>query len=216
MNKLSKLISAPALGAVLAGAMGIANAAPVTFTNFSSSEPDRFVVPGGALSDPTNIVTLPLLGFSAHNDSATDTLSFTINAAPGDIIREVILHEEGSLDLDGTGLANASGQITVNGISKTAGSFFVFSAGGHTTFTFDNGSLGNLFAFSEADNLTSVLVTITNTIAAGATGPLGGTIEKTVAKVGVVTSPIPLPPAVWMLGSSLVGLIAVGRRKFNV
>ena len=28
-------------------------------------------------------------------------------------------------------------------------------------------------------------------------------------------SPVPLPPAVWMLGSALVGLATVGRRKFS-
>ena len=218
MNKLSKLISAPALGAVLAGAMGIASAAPVTLTNFSSSEPDRFVIPGAdLLGDVNNLVNLPLLNFSVNNGIAFDTISFTLKAAPGEIIREVVLHEEGSLTLGGPGFAFGNAQISVNGVSKTAGSFSVATSAGIPLFVLDNSSLGNLFNFSAADNLTSVTVSISNFIGAfAANGTDNATIAKSVAALGVVTSPVPLPPAVWMLGSSLVGLIAVGRRKFNV
>jgi hypothetical protein len=34
-----------------------------------------------------------------------------------------------------------------------------------------------------------------------------------VTKLGTATSPIPLPAAVWLLGSGLLGLLGVGRRK---
>ena len=88
MKKVSMHISAPLLGAVLLGAAGIANAT-ATLTGFSSSQPDRFVIPGSDLTtDALNLVDLPLLNFTATNGAAFDTLSFTLNAAPGQVIRE--------------------------------------------------------------------------------------------------------------------------------
>ena len=213
MKKVSKHISAPLLGAVLLGAAGIANAT-ATLTGFSSSQPDRFVIPGGDLiTDASNLVDLPLLNFTAHNKNAFDTLSFTLNAAPGQVIREIVLNEEGTITLDGQGFATGFADLTVNNVSKTVGDMFVVSNGLNTTFQFNNLGLGNPFSFSVADNVTSVSVTISNFIAANAAGLTGGTMSKTLAQLSVSTSPVPLPPAVFMLGSSLVGLIAVGRRR---
>ena len=216
MKKVSMHISAALLGAVLLGAAGIANAT-ATLTGFSSSQPDRFVIPGGDLiTDGSNLVDLPLLNFTAHNTNAFDTLSFTLNAAPGQVIREIVLNEEGTITLDGQGVATGFADLTVNNVSKTVGDICVGSNGLNTTFRFNNLGLGNPFSFSVADNKTSVSVTISNFIAAKADGLTGGTMSKTLAQLFVSTSPaavVPLPPAVFMLGSSLVGLIAVGRRR---
>jgi len=41
-------------------------------------------------------------------------------------------------------------------------------------------------------------------------GTIGGLYSGAIS-----ASPVPLPPAVWMLGSALVGLATVGRRKFS-
>lgn len=192
MKKLKTTVSSTFIGAALLAISGAAAAAPVTLSNFSSSQPDRFVIPSGDLIG--SIFDLPLLNFKVTQNVISDTLSFLMTAAPGEIIREVILREEGNLTLIGIGLASATGEITVNGISKTAGNFFLFSSGGTSTFGFEN-SGSALFNFSEADNITSAIVTISNSISAGAQN--GGTIEKTLAKVSVTTSlaaPVPPPP----------------------
>lgn len=41
-------------------------------------------------------------------------------------------------------------------------------------------------------------------------------LHKKAIEITVGTTVVPLPPAAWMLGSALVGLVAVGRRKLNV
>ena len=216
MKKVSMHISAALLGAVLLGAAGIANAT-ATLTGFSSSQPDRFVIPGSDLTtNALNLVDFPLLNFTAHNNAAFDTLSFTLNAAPGQVIRDIVLNEEGTIKLDGFGIASGNAELTVNNVSKTVGNIFVLASGFNSAFQFNNLGLGNPFSFSVADNKTSVSVTISNFISAGANGLTGGTMSKTLAQLFVSTSPaavVPLPPAVFMLGSSLVGLIAVGRRR---
>ncbi|MGD9604411.1 MAG: VPLPA-CTERM sorting domain-containing protein [Gammaproteobacteria bacterium] len=217
MNTLKSLVGVSLLGASLA-----ASAASVTLTNFSSSQPDRFAIPGGDLIGDGTVVPggfffdLPLVNFTASNNVANDTLSFTIQVGPGEVIKEVIFREAGEVNIVGGGFYTAVGEITVNGVSKTAGNAFGFvGVTGNTTFDFDNGAGGQLFDFSASAGLTSANVTLTNILSAFALPGLenSATITKTTAQLLVVTQPIPLPPAAWMLGSALVGLVTVGRRR---
>ncbi|MGE3772551.1 MAG: hypothetical protein AB7I32_06465, partial [Gammaproteobacteria bacterium] len=65
---------------------------------------------------------------------------------------------------------------------------------------------------SFAGLVTSATLSVTNTLAAfGGAG--SASIEKTFANLSAEIAPVPVPPAVWMLGSAIVGLATVGRRK---
>jgi hypothetical protein len=63
-------------------------------------------------------------------------------------------------------------------------------------------SLSLQFPGTSAGNMYLSVVGITN-------GTLGGLYSGAIS-----ASPVPVPPALWMLGSALVGLATVGRRKF--
>ena len=67
---------------------------------------------------------------------------------------------------------------------------------------------------------TSVLVASKSSIAVNVNNTLfsagGGSIEKLSSVIDVEVTAVPLPPAVWMLGAALGGLVTVGRRKLGV
>ena len=75
-----------------------------------------------------------------------------------------------------------------------------------------------------AVNKQSISVHITNQVTAVGTGPGTTHLQKGVLtgdvlqqpEFSVTFAPVPLPPAAWMLGSALVGLVTVGRRKLGV
>lgn len=76
--------------------------------------------------------------------------------------------------------------------------FLATSAAGGSNVT----SLSLQFPGTAAGNMYLTVVGVTN-------GSVGGLYSGAIS-----ASPVPVPPALWMLGSALVGLATVGRRKF--
>lgn len=144
-------------------------------------------------------------GANANTISALDTISFMITAPLNYVITKVTYEESGSRTMTGTGgVTVASGNWVVGGDASDLG-LHVFTSGS------GNWALDSFFEFSVGDNVTELPVSITNSLLA-----FGGTssiIEKTAASVAVELAFVPIPPAVFLLGSALLGLVVVGRRE---
>lgn len=165
------------------------------------------------------IIELPVLDIQAIGGDAgasVTTTSFSLEATaftiitdadPIDISDEIftLTSTSGSYDPtadSGYGLGLFSGTFSVGGglLSGTFSNLEVFgiSLGNDTDFdfdailSFDSGSLKGGFT----------------------TGLLDGTItgSKVIAKLGTI-SPVPVPAAVWLFGSGLLGLVGIARRK---
>lgn len=157
-------------------------------------------------------------GLSAPFDVKSDTLNVTFLADPGYKITSISFTEAGKYLRVGNGAGTyAGGSMTVNG--GTAKSFVPVpaSASGigpavETDWHVGTGSPVGPVVF--AVNSSNAIVTITNVLAAAiqSAGDYSK-IWKSDVKIEVGYAPVPLPPALWMLGSALVGLVTVGRRK---
>ncbi len=208
MKTISKTLGAVALAAITVGA----NAATVTFFDLSDSDPGNYDV--GTTLATGNVLTLGLDNFTAAApgtfqsipvpfSNAFDTISFKIQAPTGFKITKLSYTESGTYNNDDGTFTYATGSWFVDGATQSLGIFFQGGADGNWTLSKDR-------AISGAGDLISV--SITNNLFAIA--PLGASsISKTAASLTVELAPVPVPPAVWMLGSAIVGLATVGRRK---
>jgi hypothetical protein len=195
LSTLALALIAPAAGAsVTFTDFDDANGLPLFF-DISSTAPD-----GG---DPNTLI-IGLDGFAAAGGdplttSAIDTLVFNIFADPGFVITKVTYSESGGGEAL-TGISLATGTMVVGGEAKGLG-FHAFPA-----------VSGGLWALSTSFDLapgtTSTQVVITNSLFAFGTSE----IAKMSASVTVEVAPIPIPGAVWLFGSALIGLVAVRRR----
>lgn len=203
-NKFTRL----ALGAALLGAAGMANAANVTFTGIDDADGLA------ALFDPASTVANGnTLDFGISNfeaaaaaglfTQATDTMVLTINAPAGFRITKITYSEGGEGSSVGGGISFAVASVIVNGSAiEPISRAFLGGDGGWDAET----------SVSFAGLVTSATLSVTNTLAAfGGAG--SASIEKTFANLSAEIAPVPVPPAVWMLGSAIVGLATVGRRK---
>jgi len=204
------LLLAPALFM----AAPVAQAATVTFSNINDSvgvldgpgfqelfDVTTTVVDGG---DPNTLI-LGLTDFNADGGQilATDTLSFTVSVNdPAYRITSISYSESGVGNGADDGSAFATGAISVNGDSKSLGFHSVPDALSVPW------ALGPA-SFPLSGVVQEAVVTITNTlIATGSTD-----IEKNSASVTVGVAPVPLPPAVWLLGSAILGMVSIGRAR---
>ena len=83
---------------------------------------------------------------------------------------------------------------------------------------FHNWEAGATVAIGGAEwqDVTTIRVTIENVLrATSLTQGESAFIEKKFAggSVGLVVNPVPVPPAVWLFGSGLIGLVGIARRK---
>ncbi len=196
--------------AVLLAGSAAASAATVTFSNFQdgNNDPALFDISANVISG--NTLTVGLNNFTADGSSivtqaANDTLAFTITAPAGYWITSVSYTEEGDGETT-NGIATASGALVADGIPAN---FLTQVFGPQTS------SAWSITPTPIAiDNKTEIAVSINNNLFAIALG--GGetaTISKTFAELEVGLTAIPLPPAILMLGSALVGLGTVGMRR---
>ncbi|MEM7468567.1 MAG: VPLPA-CTERM sorting domain-containing protein [Pseudomonadota bacterium] len=208
-----------ALGALLL-ATSSAHAAVATLDNINSSDGGATLFDPGTTSiaatgDPlVNMVTIGLMDFEASTDdvaspsTALDTIFMTVNAPDGYLITGINYFESGSYTVTG-GVVGADGSIVVGGVSTDLGSpTVVADAVGTAMGTF-------MYPVSvDIDPTDSVDISATNSLFAVVFGSPGASasIVKDVAYFEVELTAIPLPPAVWMLGSALVGLVAVRRK----
>jgi hypothetical protein len=93
--------------------------------------------------------------------------------------------QAGAVPGEGAGEWFGTGLSNVNGVDSAA-NFYLFTGNG-------NGGLARVYQFSD------ITLSADGTLSAGGTTP----------------PPVPLPAAVWLLGSGLVGLTAIGRRRKN-
>ena len=150
----------------------------------------------GFIADSTAINTVA---------TASDTLSMTVTAAPGFVITGVRYFESGGGETGAGGVANAQGGMVVDGLPAGFGMFTYLPNGGGD---WDINSL-----IIPVANKTEIQLSATNTLIAFLFGVGPATIFKDEARFEVTLAPVPLPPAVWLSGSALVGLVSIGARR---
>ena len=204
----------PALLCTAAMAMAsTAQAATVSFTNLADGNGAALYFDVGTTSASGNTLNIGLSNFTANGQSqlslsALDTLSFLVTAPTGFHITSISYTESGT-GATTNGFALATGSLTADGIPKN----FLTQM-----FTPNTGaSSWSISGSIDIANKDAIAVSIVNSLFAVAFNPLAdiASISKTGASISVEIAPVPLPPAVWMLGSALVGLATVGRRKFS-
>jgi hypothetical protein len=215
-----------ATGAVAGSLAGTLQAAPVSISHITSSEPDLFT-DATLRADGTQVI-INFEDFSAAAPrtvgpvtqpfaSAFDTISFRLTTAPYWVFTTLDYTEGLEGTATGGGFAFGTGSFTYNGVSISLDTFPVLSNGGSGT------SVGSLFTGPTivlGPDMTTLNITITNSLLAGAFGN-GATasIEKTsaVLNIGVqfipVPVPVPVPAAAWLFAPALVGLAAIGRQR---
>ena len=213
------------LGALLlAVASTSALAALATVSNENSSDggnslfnPDTTAI--STTGDPNiNRVDIGLLDFFAMTDdvlapsNALDTIFMTVTAPTGYVITSINYFERGTYDVT-DGIVIADGSLVVGGDSTDLGNptIIVPGVGGNANGNFS-------FGFSSpvsiaVPGLEEVDISATNSLIAVAFGNSLANITKTEAFFEVELAPIPLPPALWMLGSAILGLVAVRRKQ---
>ncbi|MGR8948790.1 MAG: VPLPA-CTERM sorting domain-containing protein [Gammaproteobacteria bacterium] len=189
----------------------------VTFDNFDDSH-NATVVDlrelwdiGATAPAGDKVLTIGVSDFVADgtlggvNVQAFDTFSLTIDSEPGYAITKVTYFEEGTRNVLAGGIAIYTGSATANGQSNALG-FNLFQGASNGTWDTDA-----VFMYDVADNVTSVNFSVTNSLIAFGDSQIG----KTGASITVETSLVPLPPAAWMMGSALLGLLAVRRKSLK-
>ena len=175
-------------------------------------------------NDGTNTLGLDVSEFGIIADagsalpvgSMVDTLTFTIVAPEGYAITGISYTEGVTAEISGVGFGIGSGTFQFEDEFGTVG-------GGLGTQIFDASvipgtvlSLGSptITENSVGDPLfvQTIEVTIFNSLSAFAsTGTVS--LDKVMPEVTVTLTAVPLPPAVWLFGSALLGLVTVARRK---
>lgn len=127
---------------------------------------------------------------------------------------------EVSVDLFLQGVTNPGGGTLGSGNSIASWSSDVDTGGALTTWGYVNGSLDTTTFTSPpfagatpSGDQTDIKVSIQNTLRATTAGDLTSDafIQKKLNFVAVAA--VPVPAAVWLFGSALLGLLAVGRRR---
>lgn len=201
-----------ALGAGLLLAASGASAATVTFSNFNDSDNSaaNYSLALNAISG--NHLDLGLNNFAAIVANGPglvnpiDTVSFTVTAPTGWVITNVSYTETGT-GKTVNGFAAASGSVVADGFGQNlAGVTYLGNANGPWM-------LGTSVAIN---NKQSISVQVTNSLFAGAfTSADSAKISKTSAYFDIEVAPVPLPPALGMLGAGVLALATVGGRRRN-
>jgi hypothetical protein len=202
---------------LLAGAMSITQAAPVAFTNISTTDGNDalgFSAVGTLANvDPgSNDLDLDITGYDIDGGATgtllSDTLLVTVTAAPGEILRTITYSESG-VYVAPASFVGASIQLLVNGSGPAPASFFTSNSSGGWG---GNGAPVSQTIDVSVFNLTSAIVSISNQLIASP----GGSILKDFSQLSIDTQAaavVPLPPAMWLMGAAVVALVSVGRRQ---
>lgn len=205
MSMMAMLCLAPFTGA---------QAASVDFLNINT--PDALVGAGfGVQTVNENTLNVDVSLFQVNASATTpspvdamfDTISFNIVAHAGYFIDRIKFSEGLTASVVGEGLAIADGSLSVNGYVKGLGKH-IYGAGDGGTVT-----LSTFLDQSQFGQVTSATVTITNSLVALSTGGVASIVKDFTSLEVETLSQVPIPAAVWLFGSVLVGFVAFSRRR---
>lgn len=174
-------------------------------------------------------------------ESIFDILNFTIDAKQGYAIKNLSLSETGDYELSGDfGASGDAPQVNARGLWAVTSNTTIDTAGvgdlpagfnfrseqlfntgtltGDTNgagFDWNIGANVDLSSYENWGMDTSVTATLENHISAWSfdNGELGNIAKKSISISVKTISAVPVPAAVWLFGSGLLGLVAVARRK---
>ena len=138
--------------------------------------------------------------------SAFDTLSFKVVVDPGYYITKITYNESGTTTTGAGGVTLSTGSVVSNGVANGLGLYLQNSPSSASGW-----SLTTSFTYAASEQLTEAAVSITNSLLAVG----DAVISKDGASVTFEVTPVPIPPALGMLGAGLVGLATVARRKLS-
>ena len=200
---------------VVASCIGVASnasAATVSFANFDDNDGplegyDADATAAGAGSSNTlNFVVSDFTASSSAGggDIAFDQLSFDVIAPAGYVITGFSVYEVLLSDTEAAGsVTGASLSLDINGTSFSLGSgVYTGGIGTVTKVVSDTGTI-------DIASAAALDVSIDNNLFAAN----GGTISKAESSITFQVAPVPLPPAVWLFGSALIGLATVARTR---
>jgi hypothetical protein len=219
----------------------VSMAAFITYGDFSGTKVDFTGVLEDSTTDPLPLFGTPThqtgwdqllffpTAFSSYSadgsaDTTSGTLQMTITAKPGFSIDQVIIKEYGDYTLTGSGgdstQANINGLLTVTPLGPGDIALDHFSA----EFSLPTNSSGFFAADWEVDftGLTlpvqSAVISFNNNLQTSSEAGTTAFIQKKVVNnqgigVGINGNPVPVPGAVWLLGSILLGCFPLIKRR---
>ncbi len=154
--------------------------------------------------DLNNFTALAVSSGAFAQSVVNDSVSMLLTAPTGFLISSVKYSESG-IGNTTAGFGSASGAINVGGKPNNFPTAIINPGSTLADWSFGNTTLVN--------DLSSVAVNITNVISAIAFG-VGDSSEvtKTMAKLEIGLTAVPIPPAIWMMGAAITALVTVGRR----
>ena len=156
-------------------------------------------------------------------DSISETLSIEVNAiTPGFNMSTMLISEDGDYRVDGTGASvTANGLFRATSLTTLCGlppcqDTTLFDAGvlAPTATGIAQWSMGGSINLADTPGWgsdTSINLTIENNLSA--TTLASGEIAWIEKKFSVTIPGVPIPAAVWLFGSGLLGLVGIARRK---
>jgi len=221
MSRTRKVILAGTLlGWLMVGAVQAATitGGSVDFTNLVAGDSLKFFDVDTTAIDlnDNNKLVIGLSDFLANGTAsptapvtASDTLTMRIVAHPGFFITSVDYAEGGSGQTT-NGVASATASLVADSIPRNLPiQFFSLNTGG----TWETSTQGLPILIN---NKTSIDVSIVNSLFAVAFGSGDiAQISKTSASLTVGVAPIPLPAAVWLFGSALIGFVSFSGRRLS-
>lgn len=236
--KCGKRLSVACAG-MLSFALATANAATITQfgtdIKFTYDDATQFgtgtVVGNNIFFNPTGFVAESLNGAGLVNsDPVGNTINITVEATTENYVMDMFnLVENGDYKLNDLG--GAASYVTAQAEFKVTSETNLFGCGGlcQDTKLFNAGvlpdtggalalwSMGGSIDLADTTNWgtdTKVQIQIQNNLSAF-TDVFGeeAFIQKKFGAVGIQINPIPVPAAVWLFGSGLLGLVGMARRK---
>lgn len=196
-----------------------ASASTVTYSGVNDANPvggfdSATTVPDGSDGNILNIGLDNFSVFSANNTPANtfDTISFVVEAPTGWVITGIEYTEHLTAErtyTNGGAVTISTGSWVVDNKTTYFDQVIGTSDLGGSTFEFD---MGLSKSWNVSDAITDLEISINNQITAVAFGDGEASLTKYPATFTVTLSQVPLPPAVWLLGSAILGLGTIRRR----
>lgn len=190
------------VAAIVTGA-GTASAATVSFSAIVDGSGGSLFNAGSTTANNTDTLAIGIGNFSASSGLKTDTISFTVTALPNHVITGISYTESGSFSVTGGGVFY-SANLTLPGIgTPQGGSGSITGSGFGGTWSLQP------LTYSFGSGISTFNVVISDTLAAFGSA----SVAKTAASLSVTTAPVPVPGALWLMGTALLGFVGISRRR---